>query len=262
MNIEQRFKNDDQRNQYNDDQNDYYSDYALARERKGSSVQQDYRFEDQEFDPESNYNEHFMYNRPSSSRSQSSQRRSGFAVGEGYGSSGEDQRYRTEQAWSEQARDRRARQSNEDDRWSNNQQMNDWQQASSQEGYRGMGPKGYARSDERIEEEVCEALTQDNEVDASNIEVEVEEGIVTLSGTVSDRRTKKLAENCVEDISGVKDVRNNLTIGQEQENKMSLRKDSASKSDAASMSSGKSSGKASKKKAGSNKATTPTSNLI
>jgi osmotically-inducible protein OsmY len=76
----------------------------------------------------------------------------------------------------------------------------------------GKGPKGYRRADERIQEEVCEALTQNADVDASNIEVEVKDGVVTLSGTVDSRKTKVLAEGCIERLPGVKDVLNLLKI--------------------------------------------------
>jgi len=80
-------------------------------------------------------------------------------------------------------------------------------------GHRGKGPRGYARSDERIREIVCEALTDHDGVDASNIDVVVNAGEVTLSGTVEDRRQKRLAEDVVEACAGVKDVSNQLKLG-------------------------------------------------
>ena len=76
----------------------------------------------------------------------------------------------------------------------------------------GKGPKNYRRSDERIHEDVSEALTQDHDIDASEIEVSVAEGIVTLSGTVTERRMKRAAEDCAEKVTGVKDIKNNITI--------------------------------------------------
>ncbi len=77
----------------------------------------------------------------------------------------------------------------------------------------GKGPVGFQRSDERIRELVCEALTDDGEVDASRIEVRVKGGEVTLTGAIEDRRMKRLAEDCVEAVPGVKDVHNQLRIG-------------------------------------------------
>src|SRR5690606_11858476 len=52
--------------------------------------------------------------------------------------------------------------------------------------YRGRGPRGYKRSDDRIREEVCDCLTDDDRLDASNIEVTVKDSEVTLSGYVTD----------------------------------------------------------------------------
>ncbi len=76
--------------------------------------------------------------------------------------------------------------------------------------HRGKGPKNYARSDERIREEVCDRLTDDHNVDASEIDVEVKEGEVTLTGTVGDRRMKHYAEDCIAEVSGVRDIHNRL----------------------------------------------------
>jgi hypothetical protein len=79
--------------------------------------------------------------------------------------------------------------------------------------FRGRGPRGYQRSDERIQEDVCECLTQHGRVDASNIEVTVQGGEVTLTGTVEDRQMKRLAEDLAENVSGVKQVHNQVRIG-------------------------------------------------
>ncbi|MBC7457184.1 MAG: BON domain-containing protein, partial [Bdellovibrionaceae bacterium] len=76
----------------------------------------------------------------------------------------------------------------------------------------GKGPKGFRRSDEKIREEVCEALYRDNLVDASEIEVSVKDAEVILSGTVSGRRMKRLAEDCADSVSGVSDVRNEIRV--------------------------------------------------
>jgi osmotically-inducible protein OsmY len=78
----------------------------------------------------------------------------------------------------------------------------------------GKGPQGYQRSNERIHEEVCEALTRHSQVDASNIRVRVENGEITLEGTVASRREKRMAEEAVENLSGVRDVHNHLRVGQ------------------------------------------------
>lgn len=78
--------------------------------------------------------------------------------------------------------------------------------------YRGRGPKNYQRSDERIREDVCERLSMDHDVDASEIEVTVQDGVVTLNGSINDRHAKRLAEDICESVRGVKDVQNNVRV--------------------------------------------------
>ena len=80
--------------------------------------------------------------------------------------------------------------------------------------HRGKGPKGYARTDERIKEDVNERLTDESTVDASEIEVDVRNGEVFLKGTVNSRQEKRRAEDVVESISGVKNVENHIKVQQ------------------------------------------------
>jgi osmotically-inducible protein OsmY len=81
--------------------------------------------------------------------------------------------------------------------------------------HKGKGPKGYTRSDDRIREEVHDRLADDPYVDASDIEVKVENCEVVLTGNVSDRDQKRRAEDVVESVSGVRHVENRLRVGQE-----------------------------------------------
>jgi len=77
--------------------------------------------------------------------------------------------------------------------------------------HRGKGPKGYQRSDERIKEMLCERLSEDPEIDPSDVTITVTGGKITLEGTVDSRKTK----NAIEDIAdqcGVQDVQNNLRV--------------------------------------------------
>ncbi len=83
--------------------------------------------------------------------------------------------------------------------------------------YTGLGPRNYARSDTRINEDVCDRLTEHPMVDASNIEVAVSEREVTLSGTVNTRDEKRRAEDIVAAVSGVSHVQNNLRVKQQGE---------------------------------------------
>lgn len=76
----------------------------------------------------------------------------------------------------------------------------------------GRGPRSWQRSDERISEDVNEELTRSPDVDATEIEVSVSAGEVTLSGTVGDRYEKRQAEECAWRVASVKDVHNGIRI--------------------------------------------------
>jgi len=83
----------------------------------------------------------------------------------------------------------------------------------------GRGPQGYQRSDARIEEDVCEHLTHHGMLDATGIQVRVENGEVTLAGTVESRQAKRLAEDILESISGVRDIHNQLRVQPDQDHR-------------------------------------------
>lgn len=96
--------------------------------------------------------------------------------------------------------------------------------------FAGRGPKGYARSDDRIREEVSDQLTDDPSVDASEIEVEVKDGRVTLTGTCDDRQQKRRAEDIAERCSGVQDVMNHIRVEQSDRSSNRDNTDTSSKS--------------------------------
>jgi hypothetical protein len=79
----------------------------------------------------------------------------------------------------------------------------------------GKGPKNYSRPDESIREDASEALMVSIEIDASEIEVEVQDGIVVLKGSVPDRLMKHHCEWVIEGIAGVKDIKNELRVERE-----------------------------------------------
>lgn len=78
--------------------------------------------------------------------------------------------------------------------------------------FSGLGPRGYQRSNERIFEDVCQRLTQNGQVDASDLEFDVRDGEVYLRGTVPERRMKRIAEDIISDVPGVLDVVNEVKI--------------------------------------------------
>lgn len=89
----------------------------------------------------------------------------------------------------------------------------DWGSSQAQSAsFHGRGPKGYKRSDDRIKEDVCETLARDPRIDASDIEVNVDDAMVTLSGTVESREIKRAAEMVIENLSGVVDVKNDIKV--------------------------------------------------
>jgi len=78
--------------------------------------------------------------------------------------------------------------------------------------HRGKGPKDYQRSEERIREDVCHRLYEDDRVDASDIKVDIQKDEVILSGTVNSREEKRRAEDVVESIYGVRNVENRIRV--------------------------------------------------
>ena len=90
-----------------------------------------------------------------------------------------------------------------------------WRNYEPQGTYSGRGPKDYQRSDDRVREEICDCMTDDPLLDASEITVAVNNGEVILSGTVTSRDQKRRAEDVAERISGVKDVANQLRVSRE-----------------------------------------------
>lgn len=78
--------------------------------------------------------------------------------------------------------------------------------------YYGYGPSNYTRSDERIQEDINDRMTWHGDLDATDINVAVNDGVVTLTGSVDSRQDKRLAEDIADSVSGVWDVNNQLSI--------------------------------------------------
>lgn len=78
--------------------------------------------------------------------------------------------------------------------------------------YAGYGPKHYTRSDERIEEELCERLKKDIYIDASDIDLTVSNGVVRIFGTVPARYHKFEIEDMAEKIPGVVEIDNDIRV--------------------------------------------------
>ena len=77
---------------------------------------------------------------------------------------------------------------------------------------RGESPPEYSPDDESIREKVCAAIFRDRLFSENEVTVEVRQGVVTLSGLVSDVKTKEYADHYLEDIYGVVDIINELKV--------------------------------------------------
>jgi hypothetical protein len=74
------------------------------------------------------------------------------------------------------------------------------------------GPKGYTRSDERIQDDISERLWRAEYIDSSEVTVAVENGVVKLTGTVPERWMRHAIEDVVDSCMGVQDLENNIRV--------------------------------------------------
>jgi osmotically-inducible protein OsmY len=76
----------------------------------------------------------------------------------------------------------------------------------------GKGPRNYRRSDERLKELICERLTADPHVDATDIVIEVRDSEAIIGGTVNDKQMKRRAEEIIDEIKGITQVENRIRV--------------------------------------------------
>lgn len=76
--------------------------------------------------------------------------------------------------------------------------------------FSGLGPLGYDSAGDPLGEAVASRLTVHGHVDATHIEVVIDNGEVLLAGTVDSETTKRLAEEAVRSVDGVSRVQNLL----------------------------------------------------
>ncbi len=140
----------------------------------------------------------------------------GYRSNRGYGSSdyprsesgyysGGRSGHENERGWMERAGDEVAS-------WFGDEEAERRRQRDQRENHRGKGPKNYTRSDDRIKEDVSDRLEDHYSLDASEIDIEVNDGDVVLTGTVESRYAKRLAEDLADDCSGVKNVENRIRV--------------------------------------------------
>jgi osmotically-inducible protein OsmY len=68
------------------------------------------------------------------------------------------------------------------------------------------------RSDTMIQQDVLDEFAWDPEIDAADVGVEVDDGVVTLTGTVDRYSTKLAAEKAAQRVDGVRAVANDLSV--------------------------------------------------
>ena len=77
---------------------------------------------------------------------------------------------------------------------------------------RGSRPLGNRRQDQDIKQEIDRLLAWQKTIDATDVHVEVKEGVVTLSGNVGSPYEKDVAENITKNVLGIQHVNNLLNI--------------------------------------------------
>ena len=77
--------------------------------------------------------------------------------------------------------------------------------------YSGLGPI-YDGAGDPAGQEVASRLTQHGQIDASGIEITVDDGEVLLEGSVDSEETKRLAQEALESVAGVSSVQNLLDV--------------------------------------------------
>lgn len=82
----------------------------------------------------------------------------------------------------------------------------------SSEDHTGKGPKDYKRADDSIFADVVDMLTRHPEINAEDVQVQVDHGEVILTGFVPHRNMKFLAEDVIELIPGVQEISNQLKV--------------------------------------------------
>jgi osmotically-inducible protein OsmY len=83
---------------------------------------------------------------------------------------------------------------------------------STEDSDRRRGERRQQRPDESLAREIQEILTQDPELETSEIEVQVEGGAVTLLGIVDSSDAKLMAEELADSVAGVREVHNRLKV--------------------------------------------------
>jgi osmotically-inducible protein OsmY len=83
---------------------------------------------------------------------------------------------------------------------------------------RGRLPRSYQRPDERILDDLCERIARSG-ADAQEVEIEVSDAVVTLSGSVPSKLDRRIIQNIADDVLGVEEVHDHLRLARRIEGK-------------------------------------------
>ncbi len=67
-------------------------------------------------------------------------------------------------------------------------------------------------NDLQLKDEVSKRLLSNGEMDAHNIEIIVDQGVVILEGDVNGRHAKRVVEKCLAEMEGIRNVENRLKV--------------------------------------------------
>ena len=79
-------------------------------------------------------------------------------------------------------------------------------------GHKPAGAAKPPRSEEEMRQAVNRALEGERELAGTNIQVEVHDGVILLRGRVQNARMRALAEDCLDEISYVHVIRNEIEV--------------------------------------------------
>ena len=79
-------------------------------------------------------------------------------------------------------------------------------------GKSGFGDEATAMSDKQVRQEILDVFQWDPRVDAARIEVSVEHGIVTLTGTVGSDDDRIAAAEAIRHVDGVRQLIQNIEV--------------------------------------------------
>ena len=94
--------------------------------------------------------------------------------------------------------------------WRNNpSEEEEWQVPSDMD---GLGPRTFEVTEDTVLKEVHRKLAEENLLERANISVHVDEGEVTLNGSVPSHAAMQMAEDAAASIEGVFSVTNRLHV--------------------------------------------------